>query len=105
MVDAAEMAISWHQASRLLGVVSVSVWEAIFMLVVLKLPLVYLAVVLWWAIRAEPRPAGGSDEVGVLSPLTPCGWDEWRRRQSVRPGSRPNRPSGRVALAPRARAV
>ncbi len=90
---------------RLPGVVSVSAWEAIFMLVVLKIPIIYLAVVVWWAIRAEPRPAGGGDEVGVLAPLAPCGWDEWRRRRSVRPGSRPNRPPGRVALARRAEAV
>ena len=36
--------------------VSDSVWEAIFMLVVLKIPLVYLGAVVWWAVRAEPDP-------------------------------------------------
>jgi hypothetical protein len=61
---------------------SVSVWEAIFMLVVLKIPVVYLAVVVWWAVRAQPEVAeGGGDEVGVLAPLTPCGWDDWKRRR------------------------
>ena len=30
-------------------------WEAIFLLLVLKIPLVYLCLVVWWAIRAEPR--------------------------------------------------
>ncbi|OFW48132.1 MAG: hypothetical protein A2146_08180 [Actinobacteria bacterium RBG_16_67_10] len=74
------------------------------MLVVLKLPLVYIAVVLWWAIRAEPRSAEGGDEVGVASaPLTPCSWTDGRRRRSVRPDSRPIRPSGRFARAARAR--
>lgn len=74
--------------------VSVSVWEAIFMLVVLKIPLVYLGIVVWWAIRAEPSTEDGSDEVGALVPLTPCGWDEWRRRRSARlVGRRPFRPS------------
>ena len=29
--------------------------EAIFLLLVLKIPLVYLCLVVWWAIRAEPR--------------------------------------------------
>jgi len=58
--------------------VSVTVWEAIFMLVVLKIPLIYLGVVVLWAVRAEPAADGG-DEVGVLAPLTPCGWDEWKR--------------------------
>ena len=31
------------------------VWELVFMLVLLKIPLVYLCMVVWWAIRAEPR--------------------------------------------------
>jgi hypothetical protein len=64
---------------------SVSVWEAIFMLVVLKLPMVYLAIVVWWAIRAEPRADDGAEPIRAFVPLTPCGWDEWRRRRSRRP--------------------
>jgi hypothetical protein len=28
----------------------------IFMLVLLKIPIVYLCSVIWWAIKAEPRP-------------------------------------------------
>ena len=36
------------------------------MLVILKIPVIYLAVVVLWAVRAEPEAAGGSDEVGVL---------------------------------------
>lgn len=65
---------------------SVSVWEAIFMLVVLKIPVIYLAVVVWWAVRADPdvQPAGGED-VGVLAPLVPCGWHDWKRNRPHRP--------------------
>jgi hypothetical protein len=77
--------------------VSVSVWEAIFMLVVLKIPVIYLATVVWWAVRAEPEPAAGGDEVGVLAPLTPCGWDDWKRRRPTRPGRGPVRPRHRRA--------
>jgi hypothetical protein len=65
--------------------VSVSAWEAIFMLVVLKIPMVYLAVVVWWAVRSEPEVGGGGDEVRVLTPLTPCGWDDWKRRRPQPP--------------------
>jgi hypothetical protein len=79
---------------------SVSVWEAIFMLVVLKLPMVYLAIVVWWAIRAEPRADDGAEPVRAFVPLTPCGWDG-RRRRSTRPrrvpprtGPRPRAPVG-----------
>ena len=35
---------------------NVSVWEAIFMLLVLKIPVIYLSVVVWYAVRAEPEP-------------------------------------------------
>jgi hypothetical protein len=75
---------------------SVSVWEAVFMLVVLKIPVVYLAAVVWWAIRAEPTSGGGGGEpAGVLAPLTPCGWDDWRRREATRARlRRPLRPHG-----------
>jgi hypothetical protein len=73
--------------------VSTSVWEAIFMLVVLKIPMIYLLVVVWYAVRAEPEPAvGGGDESGVLAPLTPCDWNDWKRRRSRPYGFRP-RPS------------
>jgi hypothetical protein len=74
---------------------SVSVWEAVFMLVVLKIPLVYLGIVVWWAIRAEPVPGDGGEPVREVVPLTPCGWNEWRLRRPTRPGVRPIRPSGR----------
>ncbi|HEY4621970.1 MAG TPA: hypothetical protein VIG93_09740 [Gaiellaceae bacterium] len=74
----------------------VSAWEAIFMLVILKIPLIYLAVVVWWAVRAEPAPHDGTESVGALVPLTPCGWDDWRRRRySARFSKRPIRPLGR----------
>ena len=74
-----------------------TVWEAIFMLVVLKIPMIYLAVVVWYAVRAEPDPAAdGGDEAGVLAPLTPCGWDEWKRRRSHPYGYRPRPSAPRV---------
>lgn len=72
------------------------------MLLVLKIPMVYLAVVVWWAVRAQPEAPGGRDDTGVLAPLTPCGWND-RQRRRVRPtGRRPNRPSrGRLAARTR----
>ena len=36
------------------------VWEIVFMLVILKIPILYLCGVVWWAIRAEPRPPEGA---------------------------------------------
>jgi hypothetical protein len=66
------------------------------MLLVLKIPLVYLAAVVWWAIRAEPVIEDGSD--GDMAPLslTPCGWDDWKRGRRVNPSVRPPmRPTSR----------
>jgi hypothetical protein len=82
--------------------VSVSAWEAFFMLVVLKIPMIYLAVVVWWAIRSEPVPGDGEETVRVFAPLTPCGWDDSRRQGRGRPAiHRPNRPSARPNVRPR----
>lgn len=81
---------------------SVSVWEAIFMLLVLKIPMIYLAAVVLWAVRGQPDVLSGGDEIGVPEPSTPCGWNDWQRGR-VRPtGRRPLRPSG-GRLAARAR--
>jgi hypothetical protein len=33
-----------------------TVWEAIFLLVILKIPIAYLCWVVWYAIKAEPKP-------------------------------------------------
>jgi hypothetical protein len=30
--------------------------EIVFLMLVLKLPILYLVAVVWWAVRAEPRP-------------------------------------------------
>ena len=77
------------------------------MLVILKIPMVYLAVVVWWAIRAEPHPGGGGSETArAFVPLTPCGWDDWKRRRrfSGRPlRPRPVVPGMRSARRTRAR--
>ncbi|MEO5633484.1 hypothetical protein [Gaiella sp.] len=64
------------------------VWEVIFMLVILKIPIVYLAVVIWWAIKAEPDP-GEPAGVTVVSDTPGPGRSPRARR---RRGRRPNRP-------------
>jgi hypothetical protein len=78
------------------------------MLVILKIPVVYLCAVVWWAIRAEPRPPEGAGTVASLGPSPGCDWRARRARvlrrgPAPRGGGRVNRP-GRVAYA-RARAI
>ena len=75
------------------------IWELVFMLVILKIPVVYLCAVVWWAIRAEPRPFEGAGRPAVPLPSGPstpqrCSWRR-RRFAARRPPVRP-RP-GRVA--------
>ena len=76
-------------------------WEAVFLLLVLKIPLVYLGVVVWWAIRAEPRPEEPALVVTVADTppsLTPSVPPERRpRRLPERSGPRRRPPRGRLA--------
>jgi len=82
------------------------IWELVFMLVILKIPVVYLCWVVWWAVRAEPLPPEGAARlVPAPGPHGPpdC---SWRRRQDElsRRGPRPRGGAGagrraRVAYA------
>jgi hypothetical protein len=70
------------------------VWEFIFMMLILKIPIVYLCLVVWWAVRAEPKPPEPAllpAELPEPEPRPP-----WRPRRSRRP--RPG-PHGSPALA------
>jgi hypothetical protein len=72
------------------------------MMLVLKLPIVYLGVVCWWAIRAEPRPL----EPALLPvlpeqrPWTPQSRHPRRPRQGPHGG-----PERRFARSPRVRSA
>jgi hypothetical protein len=57
------------------------VFELVFMLVLLKIPLVYLCLVVWWAIRAEPRDDRPAETVRVSDTPPPhAGWSRAPRR-------------------------
>jgi hypothetical protein len=64
------------------------------MLVLLKIPLVYLCMVVWWAIRAEPREEQSA--VAARVPDTPEGPHAWSR-----PVRGPASPGGRRGPHPR----
>lgn len=59
------------------------VWEAVFLLVILKIPMVYLGCVVYWAIKAEPRPEQGA----ALQPVAvePGPRPGWSRRGRLGP--------------------
>ena len=72
------------------------VWELVFMLVVLKIPVVYLCAVVWWAIRAEPRPLEAAGRLAPIGPVPGCDWRA-RRTRLPRRGPLP-RGSGRARV-------
>lgn len=57
---------------------SSAAWELVFMMLILKIPIVYLGLVVWYAIKAEPEPGVDPSEYSV--------WRPWHRR-----GPRPRR--------------
>jgi hypothetical protein len=65
------------------------VWELIFLMVILKIPIAYLCWVVYWAIKAEPQTEGG--EGAILH--SPTDGDPPLRTWSRRP-RRPTRPHG-----------
>jgi hypothetical protein len=75
--------------------------ELIFMMLILKLPILYLAGVCYWAIKAEPKPLEGARAPARLEP----GPDRPSNRRPRRPSSRggPDRRDVRVTAASRAR--
>ena len=65
-------------------------WELVFFLVILKIPIVYLGFVVWYAIKAVPTPEEGA-AVTVLSGPDD---DGPRRRRGLRPRHLLPRPHG-----------
>ncbi len=87
-----------------------SVWEIVFLMVILKIPIVYLCVVVYYAIKAEPRPEEGAGVTASLGPDEPGsgpGWS-WRlrpRRLRPRPHGGPTRTYPRTPQPAPARAA
>ena len=68
---------------------AVVTWAMIFLLVILKIPIVYLCAVIWWAIKAEPKPEAPSALVLAGSPQ--LGDPSWQRSLVSSPRRRPPR--------------
>jgi hypothetical protein len=49
-------------------------WELIWMLVILKIPVIYLCLVVWWAIRAKPEPLEPALRPVAADPDPRPGW-------------------------------
>jgi hypothetical protein len=70
-------------------------WELLFMMLILKIPIAYLAYVVWYAIKATPEPG--------IDPTQYSVWRPWRKPEGPRPrrgsphGTREARPAARRA--------
>jgi hypothetical protein len=63
------------------------VWEFIFMMVILKIPIIYLCLVVYWAIKAEPKPPEPALLPAALGEPEPRGpWRRTRPPHRRRPG-------------------
>ncbi|HZM19885.1 MAG TPA: hypothetical protein VFB87_10775 [Gaiellaceae bacterium] len=78
--------------------------EIIFLMLVLKLPIVYLVAVCWWAVRAEPEPRPPEPALLPVGPdADPAGGHHLQRARRPRRGGPhgrggPTRRPDRVAV-------
>ena len=88
---------SARAASRTLP--TAMVWEFVFMMVILKIPIAYLGCVVYWAVKAEPKPPEPAVVHAGLPEPEPR--EPWRPRgRTSRPGPHGS-PGRRVARAAR----
>jgi hypothetical protein len=59
---------------------SAEAWEFLFMMLALKIPIIYLGFVVWYAIKAEPESDADDQDSSI--------WRPWRHRPA---GPRPRR--------------
>ena len=70
-------------------------WELIWLMVIMKIPILYLCWVVYWAIKAEPRPEEPA-VVAVGLDDGPTGWRPRRRPRRSGPHGRPTRTYART---------
>jgi hypothetical protein len=82
-------------------------WELIFLMFVMKLPILYLVGVVWWAVRATPDPYAPAALVpAALPPRSPgprsaraCPWHGRHPRRRPHPPARGRRRAGLARAA------
>jgi hypothetical protein len=73
------------------------VWEFIFMMLILKIPIVYLCLVVYWAVKAEPEPPEPAVLHAVTEPEPREPWRPRARRPRPRPHDGPRRKVARAS--------
>jgi hypothetical protein len=78
-------------------------WAMVFMLVLLKIPIVYLCAVVWWAIKSEPRPEAPAALVPADDPFRGRPWRKPGPSRGRAPRGPVRRPAARRAARARVR--
>ncbi len=73
-----------------------TLWELIFIMVILKIPIAYLCYVVWYAIKSEPRGRGGPAGVRVLPDSPPPSYDRLRPAFAAPAAAAARRPGPRL---------
>jgi len=82
------------------GYTRLIVWELIWLMVIMKIPILYLCWVVYWEIKSEPRPEESAALVKVSDENDPTPWRP-RHIRPRRPGphGRPSRSYARTRRA------
>lgn len=75
-------------------------WELIWLMVIMKIPILYLCWVVYWAIKSEPRPEQPAALVAADDGSDPAPWHPSRRPRRSGPHGRPTRGYARTQRAP-----
>ena|SRR5215210_9287659 len=62
------------------------VWEFVFLMFVLKIPILYLCLVVYWAVKAEPHPPEPARTLAAEGPEPRAPWTPRPRRSGPRRG-------------------
>ena len=73
-----------------------TIWELVFLMVILKIPIVYLCMVIYYAVKAEPKPEEGASVTVTVGDDSGPGSN---RRRRLRP--RPSHYGGPTRSYPR----
>jgi hypothetical protein len=75
------------------------VWELIWLMVIMKIPILYLCWIVYWAIKSEPRPEEPIRLAAADDGLEPSPWRTNRQPRNPRPHGRPTRSYARTRRA------
>jgi hypothetical protein len=76
------------------------VWELIWLMVIMKIPILYLCWVVYWAIKSEPLPEQPAAVVAADDGSDPTPWSPRQRSRRRGPHGRPTRGYARTRRAP-----